>query len=414
MQLKQNQKTKLGEEYFHENTVADKSLTFFLQPLLDKISLSLPRWLSPNAITLSAGLLIVSVTTLVLGSLPKLYGPVSPWVCIAGIFGVLGFVLLDNLDGRHAKNTGMCSKLGDFLDHGVDSLADPMAVLMIAITAQGGYSIPLWLFLLGMILVCFMNYVYLWSDKHTKVCFVSDVQLEAYIFFSTVFALTAVFGADIWIYNLRELIPAGVFSESVEQLLPAEMPVNVFIITTALLLPVTEFYDSFSRVLKVTGSFEPFLELIPPALIGVGLTVWGFLSTSQIFATQKLTTCLFTVVIYSLVTGRYNLARLTGEKVKLYWENYVLLAVAGAVSIFGVDDTLILPVFFGLVVVATVYFYCVTVVEMARILNVPIFGMKKATAVKITPAKVVLTKAELAISSGEKRSTLKARNGVTH
>jgi hypothetical protein len=54
-----------------------------------------------------------------------------------------------------------------------------------------------------------------------------------------------------------------------------------------------------------TGSFEPFLELLPPALIGVGLTVWGFLSTSQIFATQKLTTCLFTVVIYSLVTGRY-------------------------------------------------------------------------------------------------------------
>jgi phosphatidylglycerophosphate synthase len=72
----------------------------------------------------------------------------------------------------------MCSKLGDFLDHGVDSLADPLAVLMIAITAQGGYSIPLWLFLIGMILVCFMNYVYLWSDKHTKVCFVSDVQLE--------------------------------------------------------------------------------------------------------------------------------------------------------------------------------------------------------------------------------------------
>jgi hypothetical protein len=283
---------------------------------------------------------------------------------------------------------------------------------MIAITAQGGYSIPLWLFLIGMILVCFMNYVYLWSDKHTKVCFVSDVQLEAYIFFAIVFALTGVFGSDIWIYNLRELIPAGVFSESVEQLLPAQMSVNVFIITIALFLPVTEFYDSFTRVLKVTGSFEPFLELIPPALIGLGLTMWGFLSTSQIFATQKLTTCLFTVVIYSLVTGRYNLARLTGEKVKLYWENYVLLAVAVAVGVFGVDDTLILPVFFGFVVVATVYFYCVTVIQMARILNVPIFGMKKATAVKITPAKVVLTKAEL--SNGDRRPTLKARNGVGH
>lgn len=72
----------------------------------------------------------------------------------------------------------MSSKLGDFLDHGVDSLADPLAVLMLAIITQGGYSVPLWLFLVGMILVCFMNYVYMWSDKHTKVCFVSDVQLE--------------------------------------------------------------------------------------------------------------------------------------------------------------------------------------------------------------------------------------------
>lgn len=84
---------------------------------------------------------------------------------------------------------------------------------------------------------------------------------QAYIFFSIVFALTAVFGSEIWIYNLRELIPDGVFSESVEQLLPAEMPVNVFIITTALLLPVTEFYDSFSRVLKVTGTHLSLLLL---------------------------------------------------------------------------------------------------------------------------------------------------------
>lgn len=60
----------------------------------------------------------------------------------------------------------------------MDSFADPLAVLMLAIITQGGYSVPLWLFLVGMILVCFMNYVYMWSDKHTKVCFVSDVQLE--------------------------------------------------------------------------------------------------------------------------------------------------------------------------------------------------------------------------------------------
>lgn len=72
----------------------------------------------------------------------------------------------------------MCSKLGDFLDHGIDSFADPLAVLTIGLVMQGGVSLPIWQFLLSIVLVCFMNYIYLWSDKHTKVCFVSDVQLE--------------------------------------------------------------------------------------------------------------------------------------------------------------------------------------------------------------------------------------------
>ena len=71
----------------------------------------------------------------------------------------------------------------------------------------------------------------------------------------------------------------------------------------------------------------------------------------------------------------------------------------------GIIAILLAP-FFAIVALATVYFYCATVIDMARILNVPIFGMNKATAVKITPAKV-LTKAEL-VASGEKRSTPKA------
>lgn len=93
MVLKKDQATRLGETYFHENTVADKSLTFFLQPVLDRISLALPSWLSPNVITLSAGCLIVFSSLVLFLHIPKLYGPVSPWVCILCVIGVLGFVV---------------------------------------------------------------------------------------------------------------------------------------------------------------------------------------------------------------------------------------------------------------------------------------------------------------------------------
>lgn len=94
------------------------------------------------------------------------------------------------------------------------------------------------------------------------------------------------------------------------------------------------------------------------------------------------------------------------------WESYSLLGIAAVVSIFRLDDTLILPVFFTIVTISTLYFYTATVIDMARILNVPILGMKKAASVKITPAKVIATKDELKVVSGEK-AALRSRNGVT-
>ena len=38
------------------------------------------------------------------------------------ILAYLAYILLDNLDGAHARNTGQSSKLGHFLDHFVDFL----------------------------------------------------------------------------------------------------------------------------------------------------------------------------------------------------------------------------------------------------------------------------------------------------
>ena len=76
---------------------------------------------------------------------------------------------------------------------------------------------------------------------------------KAYISFSIIFALTAVFGSELWIYDLRTFIPVAALPEALQQLIPAELPFNVFLITTALLLPLTEYYDSFTRVFKVTG-----------------------------------------------------------------------------------------------------------------------------------------------------------------
>ncbi len=91
--VKKSQIDELEKHYTHENKVEEKSLTIYLQPSLDKMALYIPRWIAPNVLTMSAGLLISLVSILIVNHIPKLYGPVSPWVCLAGIVGTVGFVV---------------------------------------------------------------------------------------------------------------------------------------------------------------------------------------------------------------------------------------------------------------------------------------------------------------------------------
>ena len=35
---------------------------------------------------------------------------------------IFGYIVMDNLDGKHARATGQTSKIGNMLDHGVDGL----------------------------------------------------------------------------------------------------------------------------------------------------------------------------------------------------------------------------------------------------------------------------------------------------
>ncbi len=228
-----------------------------------------------------------------------------------------------------------------------------------------------------MIMVCIINYIYLWSDRHTKICYVSDLQLEAYLFITLVFLLTAIFGVDIWIYNIRNMIPVDYLPSVIQSKVPDEIPFNVVLLCALILLPITECYDTISRVLSVTKSTKPLLELIPPCVIAVGLAIWGIASPTNIFESQKLTTCMATIVTFSLVTGRYNFARLSGDKITMNWENYLLLGICFVVALFKIDDSWLLPVFLVIMCLGTIHFYSKTIIDMARILNVPIFTTKK-------------------------------------
>lgn len=75
-------------------------------------------------------------------------------VVLASIFVILnGF--LDILDGEIAKAYGKTSKLGDFLDHAFDRIADVLMFFGVALNP----GIPLWLGSLNVILILLVSYM---------------------------------------------------------------------------------------------------------------------------------------------------------------------------------------------------------------------------------------------------------------
>jgi phosphatidylglycerophosphate synthase len=88
-------------------------------PLLGRI----PSSLSPNALT--------GISTLCCAAsfLLATTASSSPAAMGAASFCVFAYLSLDNMDGAHARNTGQSSRLGEFLDHWLDTLNNGFVIL---------------------------------------------------------------------------------------------------------------------------------------------------------------------------------------------------------------------------------------------------------------------------------------------
>lgn len=100
--------------------VEDASLLlgFYKRVLWDRLTEKLPRALDPNVLTLASQLSAVLAAASCAAALA--FGPlylVLSAVCL------MSCLTLDNIDGAHARRTGQCSALGEFLDHGLDGLS---------------------------------------------------------------------------------------------------------------------------------------------------------------------------------------------------------------------------------------------------------------------------------------------------
>ena len=89
------------------------------EPLLGRI----PASLSPNALT--------GISTLCCAAsfLLAAAAPASAAAMVTASLCVFAYLSLDNMDGAHARNTGQSSRLGEFLDHWLDTLNNGFVIL---------------------------------------------------------------------------------------------------------------------------------------------------------------------------------------------------------------------------------------------------------------------------------------------
>jgi ethanolaminephosphotransferase len=75
-----------------------------------------PRWMAPNLITLIGFCLVLLNIPITLYFSPDLSTPGPLWMYWSAALGIWFYSVMDNIDGKQARRTGMSSPLGELFD----------------------------------------------------------------------------------------------------------------------------------------------------------------------------------------------------------------------------------------------------------------------------------------------------------
>jgi phosphatidylglycerophosphate synthase len=174
-------------------TVTDRSLLlpsykrFVIGPTVPLI----PRRLNPNAIT-HGGHVINLIGFVVLLAFGQRSGG---WPFFFAMAMVQLYNWCDNADGAHARATGQCSAMGEFLDHGLDLFN---ATYIAAMAAMAVGASPVWTFAMVIVVVGAAAATY-WEQAESGVFQLGWLnQIESVFALSLLLTLGGLFGVDIF------------------------------------------------------------------------------------------------------------------------------------------------------------------------------------------------------------------------
>jgi len=276
----------------------------------------LPMWLAPNLVTF-IGFIFMTLSYLIM--IPydlTLSHDIPRWTfCVSGFFQFL-YQTLDAVDGKQARRTKSSSPLGQLFDHGCDSFSVTFLILSVAEATKFGVDRDILFAVTSSI--CLLFWISNWTEYHTKVLrtHVANIGVtEAQLLIIAVLLLSGVYGQNIWLTPVGDLIPSFVTSllpkvDLVKSALEANIKFYVVygVISSFLLL------GSFVVVSTIKASKDKTEAILQngPVLVLFGLNfLWR---STELYAEYRSIVSLIFGLNFSLLTCRLIVCSLTEMK----------------------------------------------------------------------------------------------------
>jgi len=176
--------------------------------LWEPASKLIPKTVAPNMVTLT-GLLCLLLSCIVVGIFsPDLKKPLPSYVLLFVAICQFIYQTFDALDGKHARNTGSSSALGQLFDHGCDSLGTVLTTLPLAVACELGSSVWTVILLFAVQAPFFLAQ---WEEYHTHVmrtCTGYIGVTEGQLLSMLVILLGSILGSNFWATPVSKFLPS--------------------------------------------------------------------------------------------------------------------------------------------------------------------------------------------------------------
>lgn len=188
------------QPYAYQSEQASLLKPYYQRWLWDGILKALPVWLSPNAMTV-IGTLCCAASFVIAITLNQ-----SPAALLVAAVLIIAYLSLDNLDGAQARRLGKSSRLGEFLDHWLDTLNNGFVVIGACVAADLPPMLTLAVLCCGTVAFFAVQ----WELRNTGVFRMGRIaDIEGNTSVALLYVGLAVFGREAFQIQLLPGLPTG-------------------------------------------------------------------------------------------------------------------------------------------------------------------------------------------------------------